>query len=386
MLANTEVIFMNPHCHQCLQGEHRACLDNVPFSWEPHGNKEGYVDFKQEKSSVLQWGQLKLLLMEMLFLKPYKEVENVCVVYAGASPGHHLKVLVDLMPCTWNWHLYDSSQNEVFCKEGDEYYEKVSKVCRGTLCSEMVKQRHEELEQQTNELIEIIKTLKERKAPEAFINRRLVKLKELQHTLPVWREYNPNVTVHNHYLGLEEALKLQQKYKLRPCSDQDPQLLFISDIRTVSHEEGVESDMKLQMELTCMLQPYQASLKFKLPYSDSYPQSVHYLDGTLMLQPFTRPWSHETRLFTLKGEDLFKTTQYSRSLYNSQLFTHQSTTRSSIHINTHIASDSHTELKKEGVAIDKCFDCSAAVKIASEFGMTLDDLNIIIGKLRNACI
>lgn len=335
---------------------------------------------------MLQWGQLKLLMMELLFLKPYKEVEDVCVVYAGASPGHHLKVLIELMPRTWKWHLYDTSQNEVYCKEGEEYYEKNSKVCRGTVCSEMVKQRYEELEQQSNELTEIIKNLQERKAPEAFINRRLVKLKEIQHTLPVWREYNPNVIIHNQYLNLEEALSLRQRYMLRPCSDQDPQVLFISDIRTVSHEKGVESDMQLQMELTCMLKPYQASLKFKLPYSDTYPQTIHYLDGTLMLQPFTRPWSHETRLFTLKGEDILKTTQYSRNKYNSQLFTHQSMTRSSLHQNTDLAKETHIELLREGVAIDKCFDCTAAVKIVTELGMTLDDLDTIIGKLRLACI
>lgn len=381
-----ESILMNPHCHQCLNSQHRVCLDNVGFSWKPHGEKEGYVDFKQEKSSVLQWGQLKLLMMELLFLKPYMETENVCVVYAGASPGHHLKVLVELMPCTWKWHLYDKSQNEVFCKEGEEYYEKVSKVCRGGVYHEMVKQRHEELEQQTNELITVIQDLEKRKAPIAFINRRLIKLKELQHTLPIWREHNPNVIVHDQYLDLEEASNLRKQYMRRPCSDQDPQLLFISDIRTVSHEQGVESDMKLQMELTCMLQPYQASLKFKLPYSDSYPQSIQYLDGTLMLQPFTRPWSHETRLFTLKGAELLKTTQYSRIKYNSQLFTHQSTTRSSIHRDTQPATESHTELIREGVAIDKCFDCSAAVIIIKELGITMDDFNTIIGKLRHACI
>ena len=46
---------------------------------------------------LMHWGQLKLLLSEIEFLLRFQNQEYH-VVYAGAAPGNHIKILLDLFP------------------------------------------------------------------------------------------------------------------------------------------------------------------------------------------------------------------------------------------------------------------------------------------------
>ena len=55
------------------------------------------------KSDILHWGQLKLLLSEIEFLLQFhheKKCYKKCyhIVYAGAAPGNHINILLDLFP------------------------------------------------------------------------------------------------------------------------------------------------------------------------------------------------------------------------------------------------------------------------------------------------
>lgn len=55
--------------------------------------------------SVIQWGQRKLLISEIEFLTKYGHLSKN-VVYAGAAPGTHIKILSQLFP-KHIFHLYD---------------------------------------------------------------------------------------------------------------------------------------------------------------------------------------------------------------------------------------------------------------------------------------
>jgi cap2 methyltransferase len=60
---------------------------------------------KDDITSVLHWGQRKLLLTEIEFLSLYGHLSKD-VVYAGAAPGTHIAMLIELFP-SHRFHLYD---------------------------------------------------------------------------------------------------------------------------------------------------------------------------------------------------------------------------------------------------------------------------------------
>ena len=103
-----------------------------------------YVDLKGEESSVVHWGQMKLLLGEIEFLTPYIHIPDITIVYVGSSPGHHLPALVNLMPSTWTWDLYDSRPCEVYHSDDQPLLEKVAMPSkRSVLVGEEVKVANE---------------------------------------------------------------------------------------------------------------------------------------------------------------------------------------------------------------------------------------------------
>lgn len=397
MLASFETVCKNKHCTQCVTGvegfmqwsEHRRCYEGLPYS--EHVD-EGclpdatYVDLKAQEASVVHWGQLKLFLIELTFLEPYKHIQDLCVVYAGSSPGHHLKPLIDMFPSTWKWELYDSKECEAFCEKDREYYEKLGRNPRVNKGIEEHQERIKELDQLALITKRELEKLEEMNAPEACIERKRKLLFNYTHLSPIIREHRTNVTVHTKPLTSIEAELLHARHVQGSLSQENPQLLCISDIRTRTTEEGVMHDMEVQKRILYYLKPYQASLKFKLPYSDSFPVDITYLDGKLMHQPYSRRVSHETRLFTLKGDDLFRTRSYNRVDYAKRLYFFQTNLRTSIYNeNDQLADDSQPNLKEFGIAIDRCYDCTAAREIMRKFDCGLEELEIVVEKLKRAC-
>ena len=64
-------------------------------------------DLKDDRAKVLHVGQRKLLMCELDFLSDYAVGKEVVVVYAGAAPGTHVTVLLDLFPNV-TFHMYDT--------------------------------------------------------------------------------------------------------------------------------------------------------------------------------------------------------------------------------------------------------------------------------------
>lgn len=429
-------IRQNPHCHQsmrqggrydaeledkCALSEHRQSKVGLEFSLECNLEDSPSVEYKELKhleSSVVHWGQLKLLLGEIQFLTPYMGVKDLCVVYMGSSPGPHIKVLTELMPATWNWELYDEKPSDVFCRDdiSEAIIDKISSVklempteepnyhevdCELQLVPkkfkehkhkipDMLKLREISNYKKAKNLESTIEWLKTKGMSKSMIHHQTQKLYELQHTVPIAREHRSNVHVHQRNICLPDTETLRAKYVSRPQTEKDPQLLCISDIRTspyeVVNEYTITSDMDIQRQIVTALRPYQACLKFRLPYSKAYPENSAYLDGSIMYQPYTPRVSHECRLHTGKGQALASKTLYNRISYASALFHFQTTLRTSLYDTDDPLPNAkdHPHLVSNRVGTDHCFDCTAAkaiIKLYTGGEHVLETLNDIVGRL-----
>lgn len=328
---------MNKHCTQCEGSEYRFSHTDKKFDFFGKFDNEDipdvdYMDLKCEGSSVVHWGQLKLLLSEIFFLSNYKNVEKMCIVYIGCSPGHHLEVLVDIMPHTWQWRLYDKNICETFCNSCEtSYFEKP-------------------------------------------LNRRGNRDK-----VTILRNKRHNVMVFNFDMSEREAAIINWKYMKQMPSEENPQLLCISDIRTATDEESVERDMNFQLRIIEIMRPYQASLKFKLPYSNLFPEIITYLDGDIFMQCYKPAISHECRLFTLKGISLLNKKKYHKTEFTKKNFYFQTNVRTSLYdLDDQTANPfDHPYLIQYGVASDLCYDCTCARKIMKTFTDSDDSLGLL---------
>lgn len=71
--------------------------------------EEAYRRRNESEKKAVHWGQLKLLMNEILFFSLFWDptaVPNPVVVYAGAAPGAHIPFLASMFP-TFVFHLYD---------------------------------------------------------------------------------------------------------------------------------------------------------------------------------------------------------------------------------------------------------------------------------------
>ncbi len=129
-------------------------------------------------------------------------------------------------------------------------------------------------------------------------------------------------------------LETFREYEINPRED----VGFISDIRSQSAvpdktvnqyqkvEDGILSDMDMQMEWVLKLEPKHAMLKFRLPYiagMDEYvdvKRTVEYLDGIILRQIYSPCQSSETRLIVSRQASGYPMRTYDCKLYENQLY------------------------------------------------------------------
>ena len=90
-------LFTPPHSMQATQPRTDIQFDRILL---PDAPKMEYRSRKDEAKTVIHWGQRKLLMSEIEFLNmaPPPEGTRCVVIYAGAAPGTHVKVLSELFP------------------------------------------------------------------------------------------------------------------------------------------------------------------------------------------------------------------------------------------------------------------------------------------------
>ena len=367
------------HCGQCTF-EHRHSFTDIPFAYElPMGSPDipeaEYVDLKHEPHTVTHWGQFKLLLGEIEFLAPYVHIPNLSIVYAGSSPGHHLKALVEMMPSTWEWYMFDERPCEVYSSGKDLLLEKVCGTV-SVLYGNGDVPATPDMEQRMGA---IKAKIRDAESGAMYMDTR--KLAALKNTKVIKREARPNVHVYEYNLSSEIARDLFRRFVTRNQTEEDPQLLLISDIRTPFNrisEQSVLKDMDLQLKLVDDLLPWKATLKFKLPYSDGFSKKTVYIKGSLRYQPYAPRISHETRLVV--GPDLKTTVSYDIEEYAKRMYHYQTRLRTSLYdLDDPVADpERHPHLVGNNIAVDHCYDCTLARKIAENFlGTSLGVLDLL---------
>ena len=86
----------NPHAQQAS-----VPITTIPFTrtLEPNAPKTPYRRRTDEEKTAIHWGQRKLLMSEIEFLLSTLPKKKKCVVvYAGAAPGTHVRILADMFP------------------------------------------------------------------------------------------------------------------------------------------------------------------------------------------------------------------------------------------------------------------------------------------------
>lgn len=128
---------------------------------------------------------------------------------------------------------------------------------------------------------------------------------------------DPRITFHQRYFALEDA---------RDYTGQG--VIFISDIRrtgvengVATHHSAIDEDMRLQEAWVRVMKPRLAMLKFRLPYGET---SYNYLAGDILLQPYARSDSTETRLIVSNPTSNYT---YNPSVYEEQLAYHNMVNR-----------------------------------------------------------
>ena len=223
--------------------------------------KSGRTDFK----ASVGWGQRKLGIGLIQFLTIYwdsRKVPNPIVLYAGAAPGKNIQMAIYLFP-EFEWHLYDP--HPIIIDKAAIIAAKLGKV------PEKDKDRlRKKFESDLDEKVKIFT------GDEGWFN---------ENTAKIYSE---------RYAG-----RIFFVSDIRSVKSPDDE--SVSGVVTSSDEEferGVWQDMQNQSNWHKILNPVKSQLKFRLPYPmvEFEDQSVHYLNGTVYKQPYTKINSTETRL------------------------------------------------------------------------------------------
>lgn len=107
----TNAVKNNVHCKQALlynDSITETSYNEIQRMMKDTDGKEEYKSRKNDKKTVLHWGQRKLFLVELEFLTMYAKPNDV-VVYVGAAPGNHTYFLTLLFPFIRKFILIDPS-------------------------------------------------------------------------------------------------------------------------------------------------------------------------------------------------------------------------------------------------------------------------------------
>jgi hypothetical protein len=198
-----------------------------------HNNLPNYLYWSNElqhiNSKKEHPGQVKLLLMETLFLAKYIDTKPDIVVYVGAGPGLHLLMLMELFPNLY-FHFWDCRFDERLKRE----------------------------------------------------------------------EKNGKYKLFQRYFEQKDCAQYVGK-----------KILFMSDIRALTMSEKNVSDQnttlienqQMQWDWIREIKPMVSMLKFRLPFESKSIQ-YEYCDGEIYVQPYTSPWSAESRLIVHNPEKI----------------------------------------------------------------------------------
>jgi len=162
-----------------------------------------------------------------------------------------------------------------------------------------------------------------------------------------------NVEIYNRYFSDEDACNLK--------IEKDSKLLFICDIRNLSHgrleasesERAVTDDMRMQERWVKLMRPYKSMLKFRLPYVAG---SSTYLKGELRLPVWGPQTTTEVRLIVDEAAESYS---YDHQKHWQQMFYFNTVTRVMVYP-CPVKADRTSRLL---AGLCGCYDCTAEMSI-----------------------
>lgn len=254
------------------------------FVLDPRGPQHPYERLGR-KPWNLHWGQRKLLLSEIEFLTRYLDLTKTpqpLVVYAGAAPGIHIPFLASLFPEV-TFHLWDPSPFRV--TESAQIVTHQNLFTREVIAENY---SHPDVARNTYFISDIRTGDFEGHKRRLFYDKGFVPRDEAGYVYPRYEDLPYNARVD--YVD----------WKTRePAS---PLLVErITEEAKETFEGDVTRDLQMQKEWVTQMKPFQAMLKFRLPYpTASTPQYFPYFRGTVYYQAWNRSSSQETRLVPQK--------------------------------------------------------------------------------------
>jgi len=231
-----------------------------------------YSDLKYEPQNILSttsysfhYGQLKLLISELMILMEEQYLENIdYIIYVGSAPGNHLPIIHELFKNKKKpikFILYDGAQFD-----------------------------------------------------------KSVYLNSQTHGLDNYIEIpNVNICTHKGDLFDDDALNdMKRRIKLSETDERYVNInktLFVSDIRNESYgsvkksipdEEAIIIDMLLQQYWVEELRPRYSLFKFRLPWNDSYVTNVIHNVRNLLIASSIIPESMKTDKYLKEYDEMFK--------------------------------------------------------------------------------
>lgn len=226
-----------------------------------------YVQRDKSEHTNIHYGQLKLLLSEILFLILYVDpkIENLIMVYVGAAPGEHIPYLSKLFP-KLSFHLFDKSDYNI---RGDcEYHQSFT--------------------------------------PELFLE-----ISKGDRKIHAINGYFDDKTA-DYYKTIRDRVILCSDIRRNVTGDKD---------QDVADENTIKEDMAMQQKWVISIDPVASMLKFRLPYhnpSETVSQRTQYLAGKIFFGIYPPSESTEMRLVPIKdGNGKYVLTHYDNRKYES---------------------------------------------------------------------
>jgi hypothetical protein len=197
-----------------------------------HKNLPNYIywddEFKNVNTKKEHPGQIKLLLVEMMFLAKYYDMKPDLVVYVGAGPGTHLIKLMELFPGL-KFHFWDCRFDERLKKRVSDQYKLFERYFEQGDCAQ-------------------------------YIVKKILFMSDIRS-------------------------------------------LNMSDVGNAEQNKILIENQQMQWDWIREIKPMVSMLKFRLPFENKSIE-YKYCDGEIFIQPYTSPWSAESRLIVTNPDKI----------------------------------------------------------------------------------
>lgn len=370
-------------------------FDYTKLFIDSRSDKVRYQASHDNFTNIVTWGQRKLLISEIAFFTLFwipEKVHRPVVVYAGAASGEHIPVLCSLFQFE-EVHLYDPAPFGITEEDQKRY--------NITLHQEYFTDETAAFYSGREDIFFIsdIRTVNPRGE-----SKRIFKAHDLDYD-------NGRKSLEGFTDISEVPQEILNRGRFEILPGMPPKILekkiqhLREEIRLANKEVheavdvSIKEDMNKQANWVRIMNPVQASLKFRLPYPEDPDREeiFDYMEGYLLHQSWARNKSTETRLIPVKSNQevgglivpMYRNVPWARRNYESILFYHNTVERDNPNhiyyiegeLTNKIGPISYPELLTDFDSVAEAFTLLCYLRRAKILKFWDDDARRVVGKL-----